>query len=99
MVHELRARVLFVRLEGFELPGPRRLPARADERGPRRDACGGRCPRAERPPLARPCAGEGRFLLRRAAAEAPARARRCAAGEGPWPVVPGCPPLPGPRAG
>src|SRR6266849_3028041 len=38
MVHELRARVLFVCLEGFELQAPRRLPGGADERRPQRDA-------------------------------------------------------------
>src|SRR5213594_1470895 len=32
--HELRARVVFVCLEGFELQEPRRLPGRADERRP-----------------------------------------------------------------
>src|SRR5260221_13074427 len=102
MVHELRARVLLVCLEGFELQGPRRLPGRADERRPRRDARGGRGPRAGRPPLARPRADEGRFSLRRAAAEARTRPPRSALGKGlrrvaraapPWPCAPAVAPL------
>src|SRR5260221_8340400 len=94
MVHELRARVLLVCLERFELQEPRRLPGRADERRPRRDACGGRGPRAERPPVARPRADEGRFSLRRAAAEAPARLRPCAPRKGLPPVSRAAPPWP-----
>src|SRR5258708_35512850 len=67
MVHELRARVLFVCLEGFELQAPRRLPGGADERRPQRDACGGLKPPAERPPPPPPHRGEGRVFARRAA--------------------------------